>query len=82
MREVVFQVTSELPGQWRARSDQPRIFIDAPSLEELQHEARDALMERFGASHVAFRVRLRRSRPAARHLASVCAGADHKPQRC
>lgn len=82
MREVVFQVISELPGHWQARCDQPRISIGAPSLEELQHEARDALMEQFGASHVAYRVRLRRSRPVALHFASVCAGGEHKPQRC
>lgn len=82
MREVVFQVTSERSGHWQARSDQHRLSICAASLEELQHEARDALMEHFGPSHVAYRVRLRRPRPPQRQFASVCAGADHNPKRC
>jgi len=35
--------------------------ISAPSLEELQHEAREAVMAHFGAAHVTYRVRLRRA---------------------
>lgn len=34
--------------------------IRAASLEELQHEARDAVMAHFGATHATHRVRLRR----------------------
>jgi hypothetical protein len=36
------------------------IRITAPSLEELQHEAREALIEHLGSAHGAYRVRVRR----------------------
>ena len=35
--------------------------IEAGSLEELQHEAREALIQRFGPAHVTYRVRMRRA---------------------
>lgn len=77
MREVEFRVLSERPGHLEAVADVPAIRrIAAPSLEELQHEAREALIEHFGPAHGVVRVRLRREsgpavipkRPARRFL--------------
>lgn len=55
MREVVFHLEAAcLP-----------IHITAPTLEELQHEAREVLIEHFGSAHGACRVGVRRSPSAA-----------------
>jgi hypothetical protein len=61
MREVVFHVLQETPGHLQARSDDG-LQITAASLEELHLEAREALMQHLGPAHVAFRIRLSRSR--------------------
>jgi hypothetical protein len=74
MREIVFRVISERPGHLEARADDRPITITAPSLEELHHEAREALIEHLGAIHVAYRVRIRRADPdpaALRHSFQV-----------
>lgn len=63
MREVVFRVLVEKPGHLTAQADDPSVRIEAPSLEELHHEAREALIKHFGPAHTAFRVRIRRNRP-------------------
>ena len=63
MREVVFRFVVERPGHLEARSDVPALHIAAPTLEELQHEARDALIEHFGPVHCAYRVRILRCQP-------------------
>ena len=60
MKEVVFRVLNDQQGELEARAEQQPITIRASNLEELQHEAREALMRHFGASHVVYRVRLRR----------------------
>lgn len=60
MREIVFQVRPALEGQWMGHCLDPALQIWAPTLEELHHEAREALIERLGPSHVACRIRLRR----------------------
>ena len=60
MREVVFHVLVDRPGHLEARAPWPPLAIAAPSFEELQHEAREALIEHFGAAHGAYRVRLQR----------------------
>jgi hypothetical protein len=65
MREIVFRVLSDRPGQLEARADDRPITITAPSLEELHHEAREALIDHLGAAHGTFRVRIRRPAPAA-----------------
>jgi hypothetical protein len=39
--------------------------ITAPTLEELQHEAREALIEHLGPAHCTVRVRVRRGHSAA-----------------
>ena len=63
MREVVFRFVVERPGHLEARSDVPALHIAAPTLEELQHEAREALIEHFGPVHCAYRVRILRCKP-------------------
>jgi hypothetical protein len=60
MREVVFRFVVERPGHLEARSDIPVLQISAPSLEELHHEAQEALIEHFGPAHCAYRVRILR----------------------
>lgn len=60
MREVVFRVLSERPGHLDAQAENLPIRIAAPSLEELQHEAREALIEQLGPAHCTYRVRVRR----------------------
>jgi hypothetical protein len=60
MREVVFRVLTERPGHLEAQAETLPIHISAPTLEELQHEAREALIEHFGPAHCACRVRVRR----------------------
>lgn len=62
MREVVFRVISERPGLLQAQADTLPIQISAPTLEELQYEAREALIEHFGPAHCAVRVRVRERR--------------------
>ena len=64
MREIVFRVLPDRPGRLQAIAENETIHIEADSLEELQHEAREALIERLGPSHVAYRVRLKRTQAA------------------
>ncbi len=64
MQEVVFRVLAERPGHLEAQAETLPIKIGAPTLEELQHEAREALIEHLGPAHCAYRVRVRR-RPGA-----------------
>lgn len=66
MREVVFRLEAERPGQLEARAETLPLHITAPTLEELQHEAREALIHHMGPAHCTVRVRLRRS-PLGRH---------------
>ncbi|MFM9087005.1 MAG: hypothetical protein ACKOPT_02460, partial [Cyanobium sp.] len=73
MREVVFRVVAERPGHLEAQADTLPIHICAPSLEELQHEAREALIEHLGPAHGTFRVRVRRGvSPAVRTIRPGC----------
>ena len=60
MREIVFRMQEHGGSALIARADHPSLTIEAATLEELQHEAREALIEHFGPSHVAYRVRIRR----------------------
>lgn len=60
MREIVFRVLTERSGQLEAQAEGLPIHICAPTLEELQHEAREALIHHFGPAHCAYRVRVRR----------------------
>ena len=60
MREITFEVEQARTRQLTGRSRNPKLRIDASSLEELQHEARDALIQHYGPAHVGYRARLRR----------------------
>ena len=60
MREIVFRVEIEREGHLEARADTLPIRISAPTFEELQHEAREALIEHLGPAHASVRVRVRR----------------------
>lgn len=60
MREIVFRLLIDRPGRLEARAEAPPLTITAASLEELHHEAREALIEHLGPAHGAFRVRIRR----------------------
>jgi hypothetical protein len=88
MREVVFRVLAERPGHLEAEAVGAAfsagmtlpIRITAPTLEELQHEAREALIEHLGPVHCTVRVRVRRDlgaavssiRTAGRRVAALC----------
>jgi hypothetical protein len=73
MREVVFRVLAERPGHLEAQAVGAAfsagvtlpIRITAPTLEELQHEAREALIAHMGLAHCTVRVRVRRGPSAA-----------------
>jgi hypothetical protein len=73
MREVVFRVVAERPGHLEAQAVGAAfsagvtlpVLITAPTLEELQHEAREALIEHLGPAHCAYLVRVRRGPSAA-----------------
>lgn len=66
MREIVFRVCHGPADQFSAVADGYPLTIAAPTLEELQHEAREALIQHFGPAHVAYRVRLQRPSMARR----------------
>ena len=63
MREIVFRVQPAPRGPLQARAEHLPLTIQAASLEELQHEARDALIRQFGPAHATYRVRIRRDQP-------------------
>ena len=65
MREVVFRLEAERPGHLEARAEGLPIHISAPTLEELQHEAREALIAHMGPAHCTVRIRVRRAPSAA-----------------
>lgn len=60
MREVVFRVLIERPGHLEARADGSGRRITAPTLDELHHEAREAVIDQYGTAHCTVRVRIRR----------------------
>jgi len=76
MREIVFLVTAEQPGGIEATASERGLVITAPTLEELHHEARDALIRQVGPSHGTYRIRIQR----AGHPAVLRSG-DQPPQR-
>jgi hypothetical protein len=73
MREVVFRLEAERPGLLEDRAVGAAfsagvtlpIHISAPTLEELQHEAREALITHMGPVHFTVRVRMRHGPSAA-----------------
>jgi len=60
MREIVFLVRPAPEGRWLASCGDPLLRLCAPTIEELHHEAREALISTLGPAHVACRIRLRR----------------------
>jgi hypothetical protein len=76
MREIVFLVTAEQPGRIEAKAPERGLVVEAPTLEELHHEARDALIRQVGPSHATYRIRIRRGGHAA-----VPASGDQPSQR-
>ncbi len=64
MREIVFHVLREHHGHLEASALGGHLTIQAATLEELHHEARDALIGLYGAAHATYRARIRRSKPA------------------
>ena len=82
MREIVFRVISERPGHLEARAEHQPITITAPSLEELHHEAREALIEHLGPIHVAYRARIRRPDPGPQAVRHAIRGLGHRPVPC
>lgn len=67
----MFRVLAERPGHLEAQAESLPIRITAPTLEELQHEAREALIEHLGPAHCAVRVRVRRGSGAVSSIWSV-----------
>jgi len=55
----VFRVLAERPGHLEAQAETLPIRITAPTLEELQHEAREALIDHLGPAHGTVRARVR-----------------------
>lgn len=76
MREIVFLVTAEQPGRIEATAPDRGLVVEAPSLEELHHEARDALIRQVGPSHGTYRIRIRRA-----GLPQDAGAGDQSPQR-
>ena len=52
MREIVFRVLAERPAHLEAQAESLPIRITAATLEELQHEAREALIEHLGPAQL------------------------------
>jgi hypothetical protein len=76
MREIVFLVTAEQPGRIEATAPDRGLIVEAPTLEELHYEARDAVIRLVGSSHATYRIRIRRASNAA-----VPASGDQPAQR-
>lgn len=77
MREIVFLVTAEQPGRIEAMAPERGLVVEAPTLEELHHEARDALIRQVGPSHGTYRIRIRRGG----HPVVVSESRDQPAQR-
>ena len=73
MRALTFRLEAQRPGHLEARAVGAAfsagvtlpIHITAPTLEELQHEAREALIANLGPAHCTVRARGRRGSSAA-----------------
>ena len=59
MREIVFLVAKSA-ATLQTKSESPSLTVRSSNLEELHHAARDALIEHFGPSHGAYKVRFKR----------------------
>ena len=79
MREVVFHVVTEQPGHLEAQADTLPLRITAPTFEDLQHEAREALIEQLGPAHCSVQVRVRRRQGQPCNSTRSCGGAQPRP---
>ncbi len=61
MREVVFRILVERTGHLEAQAHNLPIQITAPTHEDLQHEAREALITHVGPAHCGYPIRICRS---------------------
>lgn len=70
MREIVFCILGSGIGHFNAvavlPSDGKTLKITSSTLEDLHHEAREALIEQVGDAHCTYQVRLKRQRPLRR----------------
>ena len=59
MQVIQFRVVNAKGvNHFEARAERPPLQIAAATMEELHHEARDALMAHLGVRHIAYRVQL------------------------
>lgn len=84
MREIVFLVTTERPGHIEATAPDRALTVQAASIEELHHEAREALMARVGPTHNSYRIRFCRPlnptpRPGETHQGAGQCGQEPSP---
>ena len=70
---------AERPGHLEAQAGTLPIHITDPTLEEPQHEAREALITKLGPAHSAYRVRVRRG-PI--HAVSTIKSVRRQVTRC
>lgn len=61
MREALFTVSTRPDGTSMAECSALRVVISAMVRDELQEEARDALIRAAGPAHVSYRVRLQQT---------------------
>jgi hypothetical protein len=61
MREALFTVSSRPDGTLIAECTALRVVVSAMDRDELQEEARDALIRAVGPAHVSYRVRLQQT---------------------
>ena len=66
MREALFTVSSRPDGTLIAECTALRLVISGMNRDELQEEARDALIRSVGPAHVSYRIRLDQPAPSKR----------------
>lgn len=76
MREIVFKVTDGRPGRLVATAPEQGLVVEAASLEELHHEARDVLIRQVGSAHATYRIRIR---PAGLALSARNSSPEDQP---
>lgn len=63
MQVIQFQIQNQDPdGLLKAYSQQPSLSIQANCLEDLHHEAREALIQHLGDRHIAYRISIRKAK--------------------
>lgn len=67
MREALFTVSARPDGSLIAECTALRLVISGMNRDELQEEARDALIRSIGPAHVSYRVRFDQAAPCEGH---------------